>query len=73
MTRSGFPEGSCVIPNKAAYMDDEIWEKVVKVVAPDIIKMKVSNVYCNFPILLFIYLTLHIYPSYLSLDYIIFP
>ena len=25
------PEGYFVIPNKAAYMDDETWEKVVKV------------------------------------------
>ena len=40
----GFLEGSCVIPNKAAYMDDETWEKVVKVVAPGIRKMMVRNV-----------------------------
>ena len=34
VTKYGFPEGSCVIPNKAAYMDNETWAKVVKVVAP---------------------------------------
>ena len=42
------PEGSCVIPNKAAYMDDETWVKVVKLIAPGIRKMKVSNVACVF-------------------------
>ena len=36
VTRYGFTEGYCVIPNKAAYMDDETWEKVVKVAAPGI-------------------------------------
>ena len=40
----GFPEGSCVIPNKAAYMDDETWAKVVRLVALGIRKMAVSNV-----------------------------
>ena len=40
----GFPEGSCVIPNKAAYMDDETWAKMVILVAPGIRKMAVSNV-----------------------------
>ena len=49
-------------------MDDETWTKVVKVVAPGIIKMKVSNVACVFPILLSIYLTLHLCPSRLSSD-----
>ena len=44
VTKYVFPEGSCVIPNKAAYMDDENWVKVVKVVAPDIRKKLVSNV-----------------------------
>ena len=68
VTRYGFPEGSCVIPNKAAYMDDETWAKVVKVVAPGIRKMKVSNVACVLPILFSIYITLHIYPSRLSAD-----
>ena len=44
VTKYGFPEGSCVIPNKAAYMEDETWAKVVKVVAPGIRKMAVINV-----------------------------
>ena len=34
VTKYGFPEGSCVITNKAAYMDDKTWAKVVKLVAP---------------------------------------
>ena len=55
MTRYGFPEGSCVIPNKAAYMNDETWENLVKVVAPGIIRMKVSNVACVFTILFSIF------------------
>ena len=38
VTKYGFPKGSYVIPNKAAYMDDETWAKVVKVVAPGIRK-----------------------------------
>ena len=29
VAKYGLPEGSCVIPNKAAYMDDETWAKVV--------------------------------------------
>ena len=44
VTKYGQPEGSCVIPNKAAYMDDETWAKVVKVVDPGIRKMAVRNV-----------------------------
>ena len=68
LTRYGFPEGSCVIPNKAVYMDNETWVKVVKVVAPGIRKMKVSNVACVFPILFSIYLTVHLCPSKLSSD-----
>ena len=31
------------IPNKSAYMDDETWEKVVKVVTSGVRKMKASN------------------------------
>ena len=42
VTIYGFPEGSYVIPNKAAYMDDETLV-VVKVVAPGTRKMKVSK------------------------------
>ena len=49
-------------------MDDGNWAKVVKVVAPDIRKTKVSNVACVFPILLSIYLTIHLYPSKISAD-----
>ena len=33
-----------MIPKKSAYMDDETWMKVVKVVAPGIRKISVSNV-----------------------------
>ena len=44
VTKYRLPEGSCVIPNKAAYTDDETWEKVVKVVSPGIRKMAVRNV-----------------------------
>ena len=68
VTRYGLPEGYCVIPNKVAYMDDETWMKVVKVVAPGIRKIKVSNVACVFPILFSVYLTIHIFPSRLSSD-----
>ena len=44
VTRYGLPEISSVIPNKTAYMDDETWEKVVKVVATGIRKMALINV-----------------------------
>ena len=52
-----------MISNKAAYMNDETWEKVVKLVAPGIRKVKVINVACVLNILLYIYLTIHICPS----------
>ena len=68
VTRYELPVVSCVIPNKAAYMDDGTWAKVVKVGAPGIRKMKVSNVACVFPILFSIYLTLHLCPSKFSSD-----
>ena len=68
VTIYGFQEGSCVIQNKASYTDEETWAKVVKVVAPGIRKMKVSNVVCVFPILFSIYLTIHLCPSKLSSD-----
>ena len=42
------PESSCVIQKKAAYMDDETWAKVVKVLTPGIRKMKLINVTCIF-------------------------
>ena len=48
LTRYGFSEGSCFIPNKAAYMDDDTLEKVVKVVSPGFRKMKVVDVSCFF-------------------------
>ena len=69
VTRYELPEGSCVIPNKALYIDYETWEKVVKVVAPGIRKMKLINVACVFPILFSIYLTIHLCPSKFSSDY----
>ena len=68
VTKYGFPEGSCVIPNKAAYMDDKTWEKVVKVVAPGIRKMAVRNVAFFCSILFSTYLTIHICLSKLSTD-----
>ena len=36
VNKNGFSEESCVIPKKAAYMNYETLEKVVKVVAPGI-------------------------------------
>ena len=68
VNRYGFIEGYCVIPNKVEYMDGETWEKVVKLIAPGIRKMKVSNFTCVFPILFSIYLTLHLCPSKFSSD-----
>ena len=44
VTRYGLPELSCVIPNKEEYMDNETWKKVVKLLAPVIRKINVSNV-----------------------------
>ena len=70
VTKYGFSEGSCVIPNKEAYMDDETREKVVKVVAPDIRKMAVRNVAFFCSILFSTYLTLHLCYSKLSADYL---
>ena len=47
----GLSVGSCVIPNKTAYMDDETWMKCVEVLAPAIHQMEVSMffvfVYCS--------------------------
>ena len=68
VTKYGFPEGSCVIPNKAAYMEDETWAKVVKVVAPGIRKMAVRNVAFVCSNSLYSYLTLHLCSSKLSAD-----
>ena len=60
VTKYRFTEESCVIPNKEAYMDDETWAKVLKVVAPGIRKMAVINVAFVFSILFSTYLTLHL-------------
>ena len=57
-----------MIPNRAVYMDDETWVKVVKVVATGIRKIKVINVTYVFPILFSIHLTLHLCTSKLSSD-----
>ena len=57
-----------MIPNKAAYMDDETWAKVVKVVAPGIRKMAVRNVAFVCSNLFSTYLTLHLFSSKLSED-----
>ena len=70
VTRYGFTEVPCVVPNKAVYIDDYTWETVVQVVAPGIRKIKVSNVACVFPILFSIYLTIHLCPSKFSMDYL---
>ena len=68
VTIYGLPEGCCVIPTKVAYMDGETWENVVKLLTPGIRKMKVSNFACVFPILISIYITLHLCPSKSSSD-----
>ena len=66
VTKYGLTEVSCVIPNKAEYMDDETWAKVVKVVAPGTRKMTVSNVAFVCSILFSFYLTLHLGSSKLT-------
>ena len=63
VTKYGFTEGSCVIPNKAAYIDDKTLARVVKVVAPGIRKMAVSNVTFVCCILFSTYLNLHLCSS----------
>ena len=68
VTKYGFPEGSCVIPKKAAYTEDETWAKVVKVVAPSIGKMEVRNVAFVCYILFSTYLNLHLCSSKFSAD-----
>ena len=70
VTKYRLTEGSCVIPNKAAYMDDKIWEKVVKVVAPGIKKMSVIKFF-----LFLLYFILYLYKStsiFLQIIYRIF-
>ena len=54
-------------------MDGETWEKVVKVVAPGIRKMKVKYVAYVLSSLFSIHLTTHIWPSKLSSDDMCFP
>ena len=49
-----------MILNKAGYTDDETWYKVVKLVALGIRKIKVDNIAFVLPILLSIYLTIHL-------------
>ena len=68
VTRHILIEVSYVIPNKSAYMGDENWLKVVKVVASGIGKMKVSYVAFVLPIFFSIYLTLRICTSKFSAD-----
>ena len=54
VTRYVLPKVSCVIPDKSSYMDDDTWVKVVKVVAPGIRKMNISNLLVFFPFILYI-------------------
>ena len=68
VNKYGLPEGSYVIRNKAAYVDDETWAKVVKVVAPGIRKMAVINVAFVCSVLFSTYLTLLLCSSKLSAD-----
>ena len=68
VTKYGLPEGRCVIQNKAAYMDENTWVKVVKVVAPVIRKMAVSNVAFVCSVLFSTYLTIHICSYKFSAD-----
>ena len=54
-------------------MDYDTLAKVVKVIAPGMRKMKVSNFAYLLPIFFSIYITLHICPSKLSADGMLFP
>ena len=66
VNKYGLLEGSFFIPNKAEYMDDETWAKVMKVISPVIIKMKARNFAFVLRILFYIYLTPHsVPPNYL--------
>ena len=42
----GLPEGTCVVPNETAYMDDSTWYEFVDVLSPAIRKLPVL---CNHP------------------------
>ena len=66
VTRYGYPEVSCVIPNKSACMDDDTWAKVMKVTDTDIIKTKMRNVDLCFACFS-IYITINIFPLMLSI------
>ena len=68
VNKYGLTEEYFVIPKKSAFMDDEAWAKVVKLVAPGIIKMAVINVAFVCSILFSAYITLHICPSKFSAD-----
>ena len=68
VTKYGLPEVYCVIPNKAAYVVDKTWAKVVKVVAPGIRKMAVINVAFVCSVLFSTYVTLHLCSSKFSAD-----
>ena len=68
VTKYGFTEGSYVIPNKSAYMDDENRKNVVKVLAPVIRKIKVRNIACVCLFYsLYIQLPISIPPNYLKM------
>ena len=71
VTKYGFPEGSCVIPKKAAYMYDEAWSKVVKMVAPGIIKMKLINVAFFALFILYISNSPSVYPQIIFIWFVI--
>ena len=68
VNKYGLTEEYFVIPKKSAFMDDEAWAKVVKLVAPVIRKMAVINVAFVCSILFSTYITLHICPSKFSAD-----
>ena len=68
VTKYVLPEGSCVITTKAAYVDDETWSEVVKVVAPGIRKMAVINAAFVCSVLFSTYINLHLCSSKLSTD-----
>ena len=67
-TKYVLPEGFCVIPNRASYMDEKTWVEVVKLVAPGIRKMVVSNVAFFCYILFSNYITVHLCSSKFSAD-----
>ena len=63
VTKYGFPVGSFVVLNKAAYIYDKTWAKVVEGVTPGIRNMKVRNVGFVCSTLFYTYLTLNICTS----------